>query len=147
MELVGEAELCLAMRTDQSDGVVLAYLEDVAPDGRVTYLTEGELRLLHRKTTGDQARVGGCDPAPGTKRTFNRADAALVTPGELMHVELPLLPTAARIQKGHRLRLTLAGADAGNFPLLTEAPATWSVGYGGAGGSTLRVPMKVWLPR
>jgi putative CocE/NonD family hydrolase len=151
-EIVGAAELCLVMRSDQTDGIVLAYLEDVAPDGRVTYLTEGQLRLLHRKTSG-----GACDPAPGTARTFARADAASVTPGELMRIELPLLPTAAVIRKGHRLRLALAGADAGprrpfefggpgvdTFPMLTDVPATWSVSYGGLRGSSLIVPTRPW---
>jgi uncharacterized protein len=151
-ELVGAAELCLVMRSDQTDGTVIAYLEDVAPDGRITYLTEGQLRLLHRKTSG-----GACDPAPGTARTFARSDAAPVTPGELMRIELPLLPTAALIRKGHHLRLALAGADAGprrpfevsspgvdTFPMLTEVPATWSVSYGGPHGSTLIVPTRPW---
>jgi len=151
-EIVGAPELCLVMRSDQTDGVVLAYLEDVAPNGRVTYLTEGELRLLHRKTSD-----GGCDPAPGTARTFARADAAAVKPGELMQIELPLLPTAAVIRKGHHLRLALAGADAGprrpfefskpgvdTFPMLTEVPATWSVSFGGSRGSRLIVPTRPW---
>jgi hypothetical protein len=109
-ELAGAAELCLALRSDQPDGLVIAYLEDVAPDGRVTYLTEGQVRLLHRKTAS-----GGCDSAVGTARSFTRADSAAVTPGELMQVELPLLPVAALIRKGHRLRLSLAGADEGTF--------------------------------
>lgn len=135
-EVLGAPELCLAMRTDQPDGLVVATLEDVAPDGRVTYLTEGELRLLHRKTAS-----GGCDPAPGTARTFRAADGAAVTPGEMMRVELPLLTTAALVRRGHRVRLSLAGADAGTFPTLTSAPATWSVAYG-TGGSTLRLPVR-----
>jgi len=138
-ELVSAAELCLAMRSDQTDGIVIAHLEDVAPDGRVTYLSEGEVRLLHRRTAS-----GGCDPAPGTARSFARADGAPVTPGELMQIEIPLLPVAARIQKGHHIRLSLSGADAGTFPMLSEAPATWSVAYGGERGSTLRLPVKPW---
>jgi putative CocE/NonD family hydrolase len=142
MELAGAAELCLAFRSDQTDGLVIAYLEDVAPNGRVTYLTEGQLRLLHRKTAS-----GGCDSAPGTERSFSRADGAPVTPGELMHVEIALLPIAARIRKGHRLRISLAGADAGNFAMLTETPATWSVAYGGRNGSTLSLPLRRWTNR
>ena len=145
IEMVGAPELCLAMRTDKTDGAVFAYLEDVAPNGRVTHLTEGELRLLHRKTQGN-SQASGCDPAPGTKRTFNRADGAPVTPGQLMYVELPMLPTAALIQRGHRLRLSLAGADDGTFPMLTDTPATWAVSFG-AGGSTLKVPSRAWSPR
>lgn len=140
-ELVGAPELCLALRSDQTDGVVIAYLDDVAPDGRVTYLTEGELRLLHRKTS-----TGGCDPAPGTDRSFERAAGAPVIPGEPMEVEIPFLPVAARIQKGHHLRLSLAGADDGTFPMLSPAPATWAVAYGGHHGSTLKLPLKPWSP-
>ena len=139
--IVGAAELCLAISSDQPDGVVIAYLEDVAPDGRVTYLTEGELRLLHRGTSSP-----GCDPAPGTTRSFARADARAVTPGELMYIEIPLATTAALLRQGHQLRLSLAGADAGTFPSLTEQPATWTLRYGGPAGSTLRVPSRPFLP-
>lgn len=138
-ELVGAPELCLAMRSDQTDGTVFAYLEDVDSEGRSTYLTEGELRLLHRKT-----RTGGCDAARGTDRSFSRADAAPVSPGELMQVEIPMLPVAAKIQKGHYLRLSLAGADADTFPMISEAPGNWSIAYGGAHGSKLTVPLKAW---
>lgn len=134
-ELVGAPELCLSMRSDQPDGLVIAYLEDVAPDGRVTYLTEGELRLLHRKTA-----TGGCDTRPGTARSFARADASPVTPGELMQVELPLWPVAALLRRGHHLRISLAGADEGTFPLLSDEPARWSVAF----GSTLTVPTRPW---
>ncbi|HET6146516.1 MAG TPA: CocE/NonD family hydrolase [Polyangia bacterium] len=142
-ELVGAPELCLAMRTDHSDGTVFAYLEDVAPDGRVTYLTEGELRLLHRKIQGSSGS-GGCDPAPGSHRSFDRADGEAVTPGQAMRIEIPLQPTAALIRRGHRIRLSLAGADAGTFPALTEGPETWIIGTGGAEGSTLSVPVRAW---
>lgn len=135
LEIAGAAELCLVMSTDQTDGLVIAYLEDVAPDGRVSYLSEGTLRLLHRATRGP-----ACDPAPGADRSFARADAAPAVPGERMHVEIPFANVAARIARGHHLRLSLAGADAGTFPTLTDAPATWTVTVGGPDGSTLHVP-------
>ncbi|MDB5530720.1 MAG: hypothetical protein JWR51_3823 [Devosia sp.] len=138
-ELVGAPELCLMMSSDQTDGLVIAYLEDVAPDGRVTYLTEGQLRLLHRATTG-----APCDPGSGTPRSFAKADGAAVVPGEAMRIELPLLPVAARIAEGHHLRLSLAGADAGWFEMLTDVPATWTLAYGGENGSSLIVPMRAW---
>jgi putative CocE/NonD family hydrolase len=140
-ELVGSPELCLELGIDQVDGIVLAYLEDVAPDGRVTYLTEGELRLLHRATNG-----AACDPAPGTARSFAREDAAAVIPGETLRVEIPLSATAARIRRGHHLRLSLAGADAGTFAPLVDAPVTWTVGYG-PDASSLRIPTRPWQGR
>ena len=140
MEFVGAAELCLVMSTDQTDGLVIAYLEDVAPDGRATYLTEGLIRLLHRKTEG-----APCDPAPGAKRSFARADGAPVVPGETMTIELPFFETAALIRKGHAIRLALAGADKENFDTLTgERAGQWSVAIGGATGSRLTVPLRPW---
>lgn len=137
VEIAGAAELCLVMSSDRADGIVIAYLEDVAPDGRVTYLSEGELRLLHRAT-----RRPACDAAPGVDRSFERADAAPVLPGERMQLEIPMANVAARIARGHRLRLSLAGVDAGTFATLTDAPATWSVTVGGPGASTLHVPLR-----
>jgi uncharacterized protein len=141
-EIAGNPELCVTLTTDQTDGIVLAYLEDVAPDGRVTYLSEGELRLMHRNTAGS-----ACDPAPGAARSFERKDAAAVVPGTPMQLEIPFTATAALLRRGHHLRLSLAGADAGTFGTLTDTPATWSVGYGGPDGSTLRVPMRPWQDR
>lgn len=139
-ELVGSAELCLMLASNQTDGLVIAYLEDVAPDGRVTYLTEGQLRLVHRKTVGEP-----CDTVPGTERTFAKADGAPVVPGETMRIELSLLPVAARIAAGHHLRLSLAGADAGWFDKMTGgANATWTVYYGSPHGSSLLLPMRPW---
>lgn len=140
MELVGSPELCLVLSTDQNDGLITAHLQDVAPDGRATYLTEGILRLLHRKTEGE-----ACDPASGTKRGYARKDGAPVVAGEPMNIELSLLPVAALIKAGHHLRLSLAGADAGFFPTLTDDKrANWNVALGGANGSRLAVPLKSW---
>jgi predicted acyl esterase len=66
-----------------------------------------------------------------------------------MHVELPFLPTAALIRQGHRLRLSLAGADAGTFPPLPAAAAatTWNVAYGSADASRVFLPLRRWSAR
>ena len=56
-------------------------------------------------------------------------------------IRLARLP--ALIRKDHHLRLSLAGTDAGWFDGMTGGvPATWTVGYGGEGGSSLVVPLR-----
>jgi hypothetical protein len=60
-----------------------------------------------------------------------------------MRVGLELFPVAARIGRGHSLRLTLAPPDTGWFEPLTESPATSSVAAG-AEGSTLSLPLRRW---
>ena len=107
----------------------------------VVDLTEGLLRLLDRKTEGKF-----CDPSQGVKRSFNRADSSPVVPGQNMEIELPFLPVAALVKSGHHIRLSLAGADAGNFPTLTgDNSALWTVSYGGANSSRLSLPLKPWV--
>jgi uncharacterized protein len=103
------ADLCLAASTP--DAAFHVYLEDVAPDGRVTYLTEGVLRSIHH-------RLSDAPPAywhDGPYRSFLSADAAPLVPGEATRVVIPAYATAVRLAKGHRIQLALAGADAGVF--------------------------------
>ena len=64
-----------------------------------------------------------------------------------MRVEIPFLPVAALIRKGHSLRLSLAGAEAGTFETLTgDKTAKWTVALGGPDGSRLTLPLKPWSP-
>jgi predicted acyl esterase len=81
--------------TSGSDGAVYAYLEDVAPDGEVTYVTEGCLRFVHRATTGpaEPTRLG-------VPRSFARADGLAVTPEQDLDLAVQLLPVAALIRTG-----------------------------------------------
>jgi putative CocE/NonD family hydrolase len=49
LEVTGTPLLNLYVSSTASDGAFHAYLEDLAPDGRVTYLTEGLLRAIQRR--------------------------------------------------------------------------------------------------
>jgi putative CocE/NonD family hydrolase len=99
------ADLWIAATTEDADFFV--YLEDIAPDGAVTIVSHGRLRASHRAE----------QPAP--YRDFmnlpyhsgERAAALPLKPGEPARLRLDLLPTATLIKAGHRLRVTIAGAD------------------------------------
>lgn len=142
MELVGRPVLELYMASASSDPAVHAYLEAVAPDGGVRYLTEGMFRVVHRTPAQSSALPYDMGPAP---HTYRRADAAPVTPGEIMRVEFALLPVAARIKAGHRLRLALAGADVSYFRRYSEGgPDTFEIRYGADEASKVSVPLRAW---
>ena len=49
VEISGSPAVVLEVASTATDGAFFAYLEDVAPDGRVTYMDEGELRAVNRK--------------------------------------------------------------------------------------------------
>ena len=51
---IGHVTLEVTGVSGASNGVLYAYLEDVTPDGRVTYATEGDLALADRATAAER---------------------------------------------------------------------------------------------
>jgi uncharacterized protein len=141
-ELVGWPVVTLRLRTKTSDPAVFAYIEDVAPDGRVTYVTEGEIRATNRKIADPATVPYDQGPAP---HSFNRADALPVVPGEAFTLQFKLYSTAALIRKGHRIRLAIAGADVDTFTRLSNGqPEQFDILRGGAEPSVVVLPLRAW---
>ena len=111
LRVTGTPVVSLELASTQPDGALHVYLEDVAPDGRVTYLTEGILRLIHK--TNKEADMPYRQLGP--KRTFRCEDAQPLTPNTMHPVTLPLYATSVRLGAGHRLRVAVAGHDASLF--------------------------------
>jgi putative CocE/NonD family hydrolase len=110
LQVTGAPTVRLEMSSTHADGAVLVYLEDVGPDGRSRYLTEGGLRFLHRRVDKDPGFE-----AFGPVHSFARKDAQPLVPGETATIELRLNPISVRIARGHRIRIAIAGADAAIF--------------------------------
>jgi len=133
--LSGSAGATLVLSSSAEDAAVFAYLEDVAPDGSVNYVTEAQLRLQHRRTTDALWQDDG------PVRAF-RADAlAPLKPGERYTVALGFHPVSYRLAAGHRLQLSLANSDRHNFaPPGSNGQLT--VHFGAAQSSSLRLPLE-----
>lgn len=117
LEITGHPIAELRLSADREDAAVFVYLEEVAPDGRVRYLTEGQFRALHRKLSPDPPP----DWSAGPHHSFRRADALPLVPGRLAALDFALMPISVRIAVGHRIRIAIAGADADTF---TRIPAS-----------------------
>ena len=125
-EVTGHPLVWLTIAANADDAAVFVYLEDVAPDGSVTYVTEGELRALHRKISPEAPPTWQAGPY----HSFRRGDAAPLTPGVPAEMAFDLLPTSYLFKAGHRIRIAIAGADAGHFapiPATAAAPPRLSV--------------------
>lgn len=116
LEVTGHPVVTLQVRSTHADGAFFVYLEDVAPDGRVRYVTEGQLRAIHRKVSPDRPPY----PVVGPYHSFRRADAMPLVPGEAAELAFELLPTSVLVRKGHRLRVAIAGADKDSFRRVPE---------------------------
>ncbi len=140
-ELTGSIVLDLWMTSDRTSGALHTYLEDVAPDGTIRYLTEGVLNLQHRATTDTPPY-----PMFGPTHSFLQGDAESLPQGQLFSFSTTLYATSALIKRGHQLRLSIAGADAASFAPVPamESPPTWNVYNGPTSPSSVTVHTAPW---
>jgi uncharacterized protein len=116
VRVTGFPRVTLELRSSTPDGAVFAYLEDVAPDGTVTLITEGQLRLIHRKVSSTVQP----EAQPRTPRSFTRADAQEMVPGEISSITFDLIPTSVLFKRGHCIRIAFAGHDKDHFQAYSE---------------------------
>ncbi len=112
VEITGNPVANLELASTATDGLVIVYLEDLDPSGRVRYLTEGVLRAIHRKVATEPPPYR----LPIPYHSFRRKDGAPLVPGQLTTIRLGLFATSVLVKRGHRIRIALAGADKDNFP-------------------------------
>lgn len=124
IEITGSPTVTFYVSSTNSDGAFHVYLEDVAPDGRVTYITEGILRAVHHSVSENEPPYIQLGPY----LSFNEADAAPLVPGEITEIQITLYATSVYIREGHRLRIAIAGHDAAMFDRYpAEGTPTWQV--------------------
>jgi hypothetical protein len=109
------ARVWLSTKATELD--LFIYLEEVDPKGESTYVTEGELRVTHR-------RLG---EAPYSNfglpfHTHYRADLEPIPAGVPIFAELALLPTSYLFTKGNRIRVAITFADVDNFETVAISP-------------------------
>ena len=142
MELAGTPHVTLHVKTRTTDPAFYVYLEDVAPDGYVTYLTEGQFRAVNRKIAEPESLP--YDQGPDV-HTYAREDAQPMRPDRVEQVRFSLFPLAARIKKGHRLRVAIGGADGDRFRRYSHGqPESFQIHTGGANPSGIAVPLGPW---
>lgn len=125
-EVTGHPRVRLFASSSDPDAVFIVYLEEVTADGSVFYVTEGELRAVHR--------MGA---------SFTRADMRPVTPGEVMDLAFDMQPISYRFPAGSALRVTIAGGDADNFRPSTAKAPTIEVYWGPDHPSAVALPVVV----
>ena len=115
MEITGNAVISLEVSSTHEDGAFIVYLEDVAPDGYVRLLTEGELRAVHRAVSDSPALA-----TFGPLHSFSSSDGQPLAPGEITTLSFALLPVSALVREGHAIRVAIAGHDKDTFIRVPE---------------------------
>jgi len=110
-EITGQAIICLNLSSTHEDGAIFVYIEDIDEQGNVTYVTDGEFRVIHRKVSTEEPPYKILIPY----HTYKEKDANLLVPGQITEVKFGLHTTSALIKKGHRIKIAIAGADKDTF--------------------------------
>jgi uncharacterized protein len=78
----------------------------------------------------------------GPYHSFRREDALPLKPGEITELTFSLMPVSVLIRAGHRIRISLAGADADTFKRIPETgDATWTVHHERSNPSHIVLPV------
>jgi putative CocE/NonD family hydrolase len=105
-EVTGDPLVQLRVVSDRGDANVFAYLEDVAPDGAITVVTEGRLKASLRATNAAPYRL----TVPVWHRAYAE-DQQPVTAGAPLELSFAMMPASYVFKSGHRIQLTVSGAD------------------------------------
>ena len=140
VEMTGQPVVTLQITSTATDGNFFAYLEDVAPDGKTTYISEGELRALHRKLSKATPPYKTTYPY----RSFSKDDAEPLVPGQVATLTFQLQATSVLFRRAHRIRLAIAGADNGTFLRIpAHGDVTIHMMHGGPQPSYIDLPIVV----
>jgi putative CocE/NonD family hydrolase len=123
VEVTGHPMVHLWVSATATDADFMVYLEEVGSDGRSTYITEGVQRASSRATADAPWNMSGLPYHRGLA-----TDAEPLVPGEVVELVFDLLPTSNIFDTGHRIRITITGADADTYLTTTlNPPPTVSV--------------------
>jgi predicted acyl esterase len=101
----------LHLVASEPDAALHVFLSEEESDGSVRYVTEGVLRVLHRKLTACPQNYRASWPY----HSCNCGDATPLVPGRFEEVVVVMLPIAWLFSAGSRIRLAIAGADADHY--------------------------------
>ena len=135
-QITGHPVVQLYLSADASDATVFCYLEDVAPDGTVNYVTEGMIRPIDRKVTDHPPYK-----TPYPEHSYKKADEMNFYKGETVKLVFDLLPISYQFRKEHSIRISIAGADAGHFNLPSPKPTHFDVSTSGYSPSYIELPV------
>ena len=105
-EVTGDPIADLWVSTSTPDANIFVYLEDVSPDGKVTPVTDARLKASLGKL--------GAPPYENYGLPWHRShreDAQPMTAGVPVRMTFAFLPTSYVFKAGHRLQISVAGAD------------------------------------
>jgi putative CocE/NonD family hydrolase len=106
LHIVGNPNATIWISSSVPSANLFAYLELVSPEGEVSIVSHGRLAAAYRTVSEAPYDTLGQPWHSGLE-----ADQLPLAPGEVVEMQIALLPVSLIAPAGSRLRVTLAGAD------------------------------------
>ncbi|GIL41591.1 CocE/NonD family hydrolase [Roseiterribacter gracilis] len=106
LRITGHPVVHLWVTSTATDGDFFAYLEDIRPDGSVDIVAHGRLQASARALQTPRFNNLGLP-----WHRVEGADRINLVPGKPTELVFALLPTSKIFQAGHKMRVTITGAD------------------------------------
>lgn len=119
--IAGPITMTVYATANTRDTEWVAELEDVAPDGKSTPLTEGALLGSFRRIDPATTWRAPDDEIIQAGHTYSRTSVQPVVPGRSTRYDIEVLPSYTTVARSHRIRVTLSTADTPH--LLPTVPA------------------------
>jgi len=137
-EITGHPHVIIQLSSMHEDGTIFVYLE-LINKRKVYYLTEGQLRLIHWKSTNKHSYK-----TPTIYRSFTKSESELLKPNLIYDIRIPLEPISVKIPENSKIRIAIAGADSNNFKIYTEATKPhpiWNIYHNSEFPSIIQLPV------
>ncbi|MEL6634290.1 MAG: CocE/NonD family hydrolase [Bacteroidota bacterium] len=155
VEVTGHPLAHIWLSANQADADVYVYLSDVDEKGEAYYVTDGQLRAgwakMYDNNVLAQNQLDVKPELPWHGYEQAQWQEAILASGEAVELTFDLLPTSWKFKKGHKIRLSIAGADAATFELNPTicpdgtlgscAETTYTIHTGAAHPSRVELPI------
>ena len=139
--VVGHPVVELFVTSSEGNIEVNLYLQEIDDRGEPFYLTDGIIRSSHRKLGKPPYDKMGLPWLDGSRAAVESTPP--LSADEPSVLKFTLYPTAARFQRGHRLRIVITGADAhSNLTIPYDPPPVISVWTGSDTASRIVLPVR-----
>ncbi|MEV0246770.1 CocE/NonD family hydrolase [Nocardia sp. NPDC050712] len=121
--LAGPGSIALYASSTSTDAAFQVWLDDVAPDGTAVNITGGSQLASQRLLEESKTWRAPDGTVYGPEHVVRKDTEQLLTPGEVVRMEIKLRPTFYRLEPGHALRLRITtGTFPSTIPIPTDLP-------------------------
>ncbi|MBD3228324.1 MAG: CocE/NonD family hydrolase [Candidatus Lokiarchaeota archaeon] len=116
IEITGHPIINFYLRSTHEDGLIQVHFEFIDENEEIHWITDGQLRLIHRKISSESPPYNMITPF----HSFKSDDILPIKKDEVAKIRFALYPTSILLKEGYKMRIAIGGADKDSFARYPE---------------------------